>query len=143
MVFHHIALNCTDPIVIEQFYTKHFGFTRARVIPIGEGQQIVFIKAGAVYLELFPAAATAPAAPAVKDGPTYPGVRHLAFKVESVDAALAAMGSAAQVTLGPFSFDEVIPGWRTVWVSDPEGNIVEISQGYVDEVNPPALAVPA
>jgi glyoxylase I family protein len=28
---------------------------------------------------------------------------------------------------------------RTAWVADPEGNIIELAQGYVDEENPPAL----
>ena len=28
---------------------------------------------------------------------------------------------------------------RAVWVADPEGNIVELNQGYVDEENPPPL----
>ena len=30
-------------------------------------------------------------------------------------------------------FDAFIKGWRTVWVADPDGNIVEISQGFQDE----------
>ncbi|MBE2271758.1 MAG: VOC family protein, partial [Anaerolinea sp.] len=68
------------------------------------------------------------------------GVRHLAFKVDSIDAKLAEMGSDAQVTLGPLDFSDFIPGWRTVWVADPEGNIVEISEGFRDQENPPALA---
>ncbi len=70
-------------------------------------------------------------------------MRHIAFKVDNVDAKLAAMGDDARITLGPFSFDDFIPGWRTVWVSDPEGNIVEISQGYVDQENPPPLETPS
>ena len=44
----------------------------------------------------------------------------------------------AQVTLGPLSFDDFIKGWRTAWVKDPDGRIVEISQGYTDQENPPA-----
>ena len=56
-----------------------------------------------------------------------------------MDAKLRALGDEVKVTLGPMSFDDFIPGWRTVWVADPEGNIVEISQGYVDQENPPAL----
>jgi glyoxylase I family protein len=43
------------------------------------------------------------------------------------------MGNDAVITLGPLSFDDFIPGWKTVWLKDPEGNIVEISQGYQDE----------
>ena len=57
----------------------------------------------------------------------------------ALDAVLAELGPDAHVTLGPLDFSVVIPGWRTVWVSDPAGNIVEISQGYVDEDNPPPL----
>jgi glyoxylase I family protein len=134
--FSHIALGCKDPITVEQFYTKHFGFKRARVIPLGD-EQIVFIKSGNIYLEIFQAKEESPVPPADKDGPQYPGLRHIAFQVDNVDAKLAEMGNNAKITLGPFSFDDFISGWRTVWVADPEGNIVEISQGYVDEDNPP------
>ena len=130
--YHHVALTCKDMAATERFYSAYFGFTRARVIPLGE-TQIVFLRAGDAYLELFAAEETAPAAPAGADGPHHPGLRHIAFKVSSVDAKLAEMGDDAVVTLGPLNFDDFIPGWRSVWVSDPDGNIVEISQGYVDE----------
>lgn len=136
--FSHVALSCGDPIATERFYTKHFGFTRARVIPLG-AQQIVFLKSGSVYLELFSAEGTPPAPPAVADGPHHAGFRHIAFTVDNVDAAIAAMGADAKITLGPLSFDDFIPGWRTVWVADPDGNIVEISQGYTDQGNVPQL----
>ena len=39
------------------------------------------------------------------------------------------------VTLGPLHFDDVIEGWQTVWIKDPEGNIIEITQGYKDQEN--------
>jgi len=137
-VFSHVAISCKDPLATERFYTKHFGFKRARVIPLGD-DQIVFIKLDNMYLELFKASGTAPHPPAENDGPAYPAWRHLAFKVDNVDAKLVEMGSEAKVTSGPMSFDDFIPGWRTVWVADPDGNIVEISQGYTDQDNPPAL----
>ncbi len=137
LTFHHMAIACQDLAATEEFYTRHFGFCRARVIPVGD-TQIVFLKSGDAYLELFQARGDAPVPPAVQDGPWYPGWRHLAFKVDSVDAKLAAMGDDARITHGPFAFDDVIPGWRTVWVSDPDGNIVEISQGYVDQEFVPA-----
>jgi len=138
LVFSHVALACNDPLATERFYTRHFGFRRARVIPLGQ-EQIVFLKLGATYLELFRAREGRAGPAPVEDGPWSPGVRHLAFQVDDVDARLAAMGADAVVTQGPMSFDAFIPGWRTVWVRDPDGNIVEISQGYVDEVNPPPL----
>jgi glyoxylase I family protein len=136
--FHHVGMVCQDPAATERFYARHFGFTRARVVPLGGGDQIVFIKSGALYLELFRATKVNPAPPASGPGPEYPGWRHLAFKVDDVDAKLAEMGEDAKVTAGPMGFDAFIQGWRTVWVADPDGNIVEISQGFVDEDQPPA-----
>jgi glyoxylase I family protein len=136
--FSHVAMGCDDPIAVEKFYTKYFGFKRARVISLGD-EQIVFINSGEAALELFKAKEALPVPKAGGDGPQYPGLRHLAFQVDDVDAKLAEMGADANITLGPMDFDDFIPGWRTVWVADPEGNIIEISQGYVDQENPPAL----
>ena len=140
LAFHHMAVACKDPLALERWYTTHFGFRRARYIPLGD-DAIVFIKCGDAYLELFTAKEDSPVPAKVQDGPWYPEWRHIAFKVDDVDAKLAAMGSDARVTHGPFDFGAFIPGWKTVWVADPEGNIVEISQGYVDEENPPSLDV--
>jgi len=140
MTFSHIALNCKNMSATERFYTKHFGFRRARVIPLG-ADQIVFLKSGAMYLELFSAAGAAPGSAPEKDGPSYGGsFRHIAFQVDNVDQTLTAMGGDAQVSLGPLSFDDFIPGWRTVWVKDPDGNIIEISQGFTEQKDvPPAV----
>jgi glyoxylase I family protein len=49
------------------------------------------------------------------------------------------MGDEAPVTLGPLDMGQFIEGMRVAWISDPEGNIVELSQGYEDEKNPPPL----
>ena len=136
--FHHVALSCRDPHVTERFYVKHFGFARARVIQAGD-VEVVFLKSGLAYLELFKSEGDPPAPPAGQDGPHYPGIRHLAFKVDSVDAKLREIGSEAKVTLGPLAFDAVIPGWKTGWIADPDGRIVEISQGYVDQPTPQPL----
>jgi glyoxylase I family protein len=135
--FAHVALNCHDIATTERFYARHFGFRRARVVDLGEGKQIVFLKSGEMYLELFQADAISPVAEPVKDGPTWPGVRHIAFQVKNVDAKLAEMGGEARLSFGPFGFDSFIPGWRTAWIKDPDGTIVEISQGFVDD---PALS---
>lgn len=137
-VFAHVGITCKNPRKVEKFYTDYFGFKRARVIPIGGSKQIVFIKSNGAYLELFPAKAESPVPPPENDGPPYPGLRHLAFKVDSVDAKLAEIGKNTKVTLGPVEFNDVIPGWRIAWIADPEGNIVELSQGYEDEKDPPS-----
>jgi glyoxylase I family protein len=72
-------------------------------------------------------------------GPDYSGFRHLAFLVSDLDEKLADMGDEARITLGPLDMSQFIPGMRVAWIADPEGNIVELNQGYVDEDDPPAL----
>lgn len=52
-----------------------------------------------------------------------------------MDAFLADMDGAAEITAGPVDFGEFIAGWRTVWIRDPDGVVVEVSQGYRDEEN--------
>jgi glyoxylase I family protein len=139
MVFSHVALSCKDQKATERFYTQYFGFRRAAVFDIGGGNQLIFIKSGNVYLELFPGAEDRQGAAPTADGGNAQGVRHIAFQVEDADATIAAMGDAAKITLGPLDFDGFIPGWRTYWLADPDGNIVEVSQGFKDQANPPAF----
>jgi glyoxylase I family protein len=138
MEFSHIALSCRDALATERFYTKHFGFRRARVYLPGPGQ-VVVIRSGALSLELFPSSEALPATRVLGAGPDYPSVRHFAFLVDDLDAKLAEMGSDARLTLGPLDMGGFIPGMRVAWIADPEENIVELNQGYVDEENPPAL----
>jgi glyoxylase I family protein len=84
-----------------------------------------------VRLEIFPV--VGPAGQPDKDGPIAAGtLRHMAFQVDDVDATIAAMGADAVITLGPINFDAFIPGWRTAWLKDPNGHVVEITQGYRD-----------
>jgi len=130
--FHHVALTCGSVARTEQFYCDNFGFTRKRAFQIGNGKEIVYISNGLVYLELFPKDTERPIPASEKDGPAYPGLRHIAFKVSDVDAALAAMHDRADISLGPLTFDAFIPGWKSVWIKDPDGNLVELSQGYKD-----------
>lgn len=130
--FSHIGLNCKDPLMIEEFYSKYFGFERARVYDPGP-DQVVMIKSGGVYLELFRAKRPSPVGKPDKDGYTFPGMRHFCFQVESLDEALSELGSEVEVTLGPLDMSEFIPGMKVAWVADPEGNIVELNEGYKDE----------
>ena len=137
-VLHHVGMSCTDPIALEHWYTRHFGFTRGRVYAPGEGQ-VVMIQAGGVYLELFSSTEERPAPKVEGAGPDYSGFRHLAFLVDDLDAKLAEMGDDARLTLGPLDMSQFIEGMRVAWIADPEGNIVELNQGYVDEAEPPPL----
>ena len=66
-------------------------------------------------------------------------MRHVAFLVDDLDAKLAEIGDDTTVTLGPLDMGDFIPGMRVAWISDPEGNVVELNQGYEDEKAPPPL----
>jgi glyoxylase I family protein len=136
--FSHVGLMCKDPVVTERFYTRHFGFRRARVFAPGP-EQVAMIKLGGVYLELF-TATEKPPVPAPKEaGPSWPCIRHLCFSVDNLDEQLRRMGADARLTLGPLDMGAFISGMRVCWLADPDGNIVELNQGYVDELNPPPL----
>jgi glyoxylase I family protein len=135
----HIALTCDDPIAAERFYTKHFGFRRARVVDMGRGAQIVFLRGAGTVLELFRADEPKPVAQATGDGYHWSGVRNISFEVDDVDRKIEEMGSDAVVTFGPLGFDDIIPGWRSIWLRDPTGNIIQITKGYTDQQNPPPL----
>lgn len=132
LLWSHVALNCRDQATTVDFYRRYLGFEQVRSVDLG-GHQIVFLRSGAVLLELFDAEGDALFDPK-QDGPANPGViRHLAFQTDDVDAFLAGVGDDVPVSLGPMSFDAFIPGWRTVWLLDPDGVIVEVSQGYRDQ----------
>lgn len=135
----HIALTCDDPIAVERFYTKHFGFRRARVVDMGQGAQIVFLRGAGTVLELFRGVRPNPLPPAQDDGYPWSGVRNFSFEVDDVDHKIEEMGSDAVVTFGPLGFDDIVPGWRSVWLRDPTGNIIQITKGYTDQQNPPPL----
>ncbi|MCG5219444.1 VOC family protein [Streptosporangium soli] len=130
MRWSHAALNCRDIDTTAEFYCRWLGFARAASFPVGDSK-ILFLRKGDAYLELFQAGDGT----AGGDGPTAPGtLRHIAMQTDDIDRVLAEMGPQAQVSLGPLCFDEFIPGWRTVWMRDPDGAVVEISQGYKDQL---------
>jgi glyoxylase I family protein len=133
----HVALNCRDQQATEEFYQRWFGFERARVVPLGD-QEIIFLRQGDVYLELFQAGEPAPVE-ITADGPPHRGIaRHVAFQTDDLDAFLDRVGDQIPVSLGPLQFDDFIRGWRSIWLTDPDGMVVEVSQGYRDEESVPA-----
>jgi glyoxylase I family protein len=130
MKWSHAALNCRDVERTAAFYCRWLGFAPAAGFPVGDSK-ILFLRRGDAYLELFQAGDGMPGG----DGPTSAGtLRHIAMQTDDIDQVLATMGPQAHISLGPLCFDEFIPGWRTVWMKDPDGTIVEISQGYQDQL---------
>ena len=127
----HVALNCRDVTATEKFYQDWFGFQRARSVAFG-GSEIVFLRRGDAYLELFGPSDEA-GVTGTADGPKDPGtVRHLAFQTDDL-AGFLDRAADLPVSLGPLSFDDFLPGWRSVWFTDPDGVVVEVSQGFRDD----------
>lgn len=129
----HIALNCHDRLAQEQFYRTYFNFRRARVFNHGQSDEFVMLRLGSVRIELF----TASAAPDDQGGEQPVGFKHLAFEVDDLEAKIA------ELTAGGIDVDPIIdcksllPGLRVCFFRDPEGNILELMEGYADQENVP------
>lgn len=136
-VFNHIGMVAEDPIKIEKFYTKYFGFKRERVYLPGP-DQVVVLKSGALGLEIFKAEKEAPEKP-TGAGPLYPCWRHICFLVDDLDAKIKEIGRDALITEGPADMGAFVEGMKVAWMADPEGNIFELNEGYQPEDNPPPL----
>jgi len=128
-VFLHVGINCRNPEKTKEFYVKYFNFRPARKIDV-EGRQILFLSSGNISLELFKAEGELPGDSPQKDGVRYAGYRHIAFQVDDIVEKIAEIGDDAEITFGPVDLHDFIEGWRVVWIKDPDGRIIEISQGY-------------
>ena len=126
----HIALNCRDKERTEAFYTKHFGFKRARVFNDGQPGEFVMLRLGGVCIELF----NAP--PEHKDlhGGEQPiGFKHFAFEVPSLEEAIAKLKADGISTEEIIDCSWVTEGMRVCFFDDPDGNRMELMQGYQDQ----------
>ena len=126
-VIHHMAFNCRDLKAQEQFYTKHFGFCRCRVFNAGTPNEFLMLQLGSTCLELFSAQAGSSALMA-KEQPV--GFKHLAFEVPDLDAAIAGLRADGIRTEKIIDCSTAVEGLRVCFFSDPDGNRVELMQGF-------------
>ena len=124
----HIALNCRDRQASEAFYAKHFGFRRARVFKAGEPDEFVMLRLGQTCLELFSAAD-----PSARGGEQVVGLKHLAFEVPDIDAAVRALQADGVATDDIIDASRFVEGLRVCFFDDPDGNRLEIMEGYRDQ----------
>lgn len=126
----HVSLNCRDLKAQERFYTKHFGFRRSRVFNAGTPNEFVMLRLGTVRLELFSAG---PGAKAQRGGEQPVGFKHLAFEVPDLEAAVAALKKDGIQPEAIIDCAPAVPGLRVCFFDDPDGNRLELMQGYRDE----------
>ena len=129
--FNHIALNCWDLAAQEAFYTKLFGFKRSRTFHRGKPNEFFLLKLGPVRLELFSSDREKSAA--MQGGEQPIGFKHLAFDVPKLEPLLEALQAEGIEPDPIIDMGHHAPGFRIVFFRDPEGNIIELMEGYQDE----------
>jgi glyoxylase I family protein len=125
----HISFTCKDKAVSETFYTRHFGFRRARVLNEGTPDEFVILRLGGACIELFqgsPDAGQAPEALPV-------GFKHLAFEVPDLDVKIAELNADGVETDDIMDCSGVVPDMRVCFFRDPDGNSLEIMENYCDD----------
>lgn len=124
---HHLSLNCRSLAVQEAFYTRHFGFKRARVFNPGKPDEFVVLRLGPACLELHKAAKW-------DHGGEQPvGFKHIAFEVENVERSVDQLKNDGITVEKIIDLSEILKGLRVCFFNDPEGNRVELLEGWQDE----------
>ncbi|MGK0550599.1 SMU1112c/YaeR family gloxylase I-like metalloprotein [Enterococcus faecalis] len=120
---HHVAINASDYQATKKFYVETLGFEIIRENHRPEKNDIKLdLKLGNQELEIF-------IAPIFPKRPSYPealGLRHLAFKVESVDAVAAFLNSQG-IKTEPIRTDD-FTGEKMTFFFDPDGLPLEIHE---------------
>jgi len=130
-LFFHIGLSCNKTSIIEAFYTKYFSFERVKAF-ISGNNEVIILKSEGVYLELFQATESSPLPLPQRAGYRFPGWRHISFHVDCIESKLKEMGNDIHITLATMQVDNFSKGMKACWVSDPEGNIIELCEGYME-----------
>jgi glyoxylase I family protein len=118
---HHIAIICSDYALSKHFYTQILGFKILQENYRAERKSYKLdLEVGNQYqIELFsfPEPAKRPSRPEAA------GLRHLAFEVNNIDEAVAAI-TADGVIVEPIRIDE-FTGKRFTFFADPDGLPIE------------------
>jgi glyoxylase I family protein len=131
----HVALNCRDRVAQEAFYSDVFGFERARVFNAGEPDEFVMLRLGDVRMELFQSDARD-----ASGGEQPVGFKHLCLGVADIEQKVEALNAAGVRTDPIIDCGEQVPGLKVCFFSDPEGNRIELMEGWQDDPNPPQRA---
>ena len=120
---HHIAIICSDYAKAKEFYIDKLGFRLVREV-WREAQQdyLRMLTLGDTTLELF-IKADAPQRP---NDPEAMGLRHLAFRVEDVEAGEKWLNSLG-IETEPIREDKV-NGGRFLFFKDPDGLPLELHE---------------
>ena len=129
-VFHHIALTCKDIKAQEDFYCTHLGFRHVRTFRAGEPNEFIMLRTKGACLELFQ---TPQWQSDARGGEQPVGFRHMAFLVDDLTEKIASLTASGIVVEETLDLSSMLNGLKICFFYDPEGNRIEIMQGYSDE----------
>lgn len=119
---HHIAIICSDYPKSKQFYTEILGFNIDREVlrEARNSYKLDLSLNGQYMIELF----SFPSPPARVSRPEACGLRHIAFKVENVENAIAEL-NAKGIFPEPVRIDE-FTGKKFTFFADPDDLPIEL-----------------
>ena len=120
--FHHVAIICSDYPRSKQFYTEILGFSviAENYREARDSYKCDLALADGSQIELF----SFPSAPTRPSRPEAQGLRHLAFKVGNLDAAIQKLTDKG-VECEPIRVDEYTDK-RFTFFQDPDGLPLEL-----------------
>jgi len=118
---HHIAIICSDYAVSKRFYTEALGLKVLQEVYRAERKSYKLdLEVGGLYqIELF----SFPDPPKRPSRPEAAGLRHLAFEVDDIEAAILQL-SDHKIVVEPIRVDEHT-GKRFTFFADPDGLPIE------------------
>src|ERR1700761_5728964 len=119
---HHIAIICSDYPASKKFYTEVLGFTvKQEVYRAERNSWKLDLELNGIYtLELF----SFPSPPPRPSRPEAAGLRHLAFEVENIEAALSYLHEK-HITHEPVRTDDYT-GKKFTFLFDPDQLPIEL-----------------
>ena len=120
---HHIAVIVSDYEKAKEFYIDKLGFELTKeVYRPGQKDYLRMLRLGDTVLELF----VRPDAPQRVNNPEAMGLRHLAFRVENIEPAVAWLNSLG-IETEPVREDPY-NGGRFTFFKDPDGLPLELHE---------------
>ena len=120
---HHIAIICSDWAKTKEFYVDKLGFELIREVYRPEVDDFLrMIRQGNTVLEVF----IKPGYPERVTNPEAKGLRHLAFRVEDLEAAVRWLNDAGIQTED--IREDKANGGRFVFFKDPDGLPLELHE---------------
>ena len=118
---HHVAIIASDYAASKRFYTEALGLpVIAETFRAERDSWKLDLRLGDAQIELF----TFPGAPPRATRPEAQGLRHLAFAVDDLDAAVARL-AGHDVACEPVRIDD-LTGRRFTFFQDPDGLPLEL-----------------